>query len=94
MWSPFCHYHVSISLYNSISLCCRISLYNYLSLCDACLDEVHEEWVRMQDGGGVFGMELGADEPFFIGQFHNFHKVAFRITSYALHAMTLKLVKI
>ena len=39
-------------------------------------------------------MELGADEPFLIGQFHHFNQIALRVASHTLHAVLLKIVEV
>ena len=53
-------------------------------------DEVHEEGVGMENGGGILGMELGADEPFLFGELDNFYQVAFGVGADALHAVLLE----
>ena len=57
-------------------------------------DEVHEEGMRMEDGGGVFGMELGTDKPLLVGDFHHFHEVVVGIASNTLHTVTFERFKV
>ena len=59
-------------------------------LWNECPHEVHEEGVGMEDGGGVFGMELGADEPGVVGEFDDFDEVGVGIGADALHAVLLE----
>ena len=46
----------------------------------------------MQHGAGIFGMELGTDEPTVAGDFDNLDQVALGIHSDALHAVFLVFV--
>ena len=45
--------------------------------------------MRLQHRGGVFRMELRADVPALLGDFHDFHKVGRRVDAHALHARRL-----
>ena len=55
-------------------------------------DETQEQGVRMQDGAGVFGMELGADKPTVAGDLYNLDQVTLGIHADALHAVFLVFV--
>ncbi len=48
--------------------------------------------MRMQHGAGIFGMELGSDEPTVAGDLNNLHQIALGVHSDSLHAVFLVFV--
>ena len=57
-----------------------------------CLYEVDKQWVGVQHGALIFGVELCTDVPLHARNLYNLHEVAFGVASHALHAGTLKLL--